>query len=65
MLAEIEASFCAIYACSERLADNEIKEFVGFNATHNVWPFWREHALRMSAEARLPRPNIPLMRPKD
>lgn len=62
--AEIEASFCAVYRCQEKLSDDEIKEFSSFNAVHNVWPFWREHAFRMAAEARLSRPNIPLMKPK-
>lgn len=64
VLAEIQASFCAVYRCSEPLSDNELREFVEHNVTHNVWPFWREHALRLSAEAKLPRPLVPLMKPK-
>jgi len=62
--AEIEAKFCALYRYSEEMTDDEIAEFLRFNAVHNVWPFWREHALRVSAESKLPRPSIPLMRPK-
>jgi len=62
--AEIEATFCALYRYSEEMTDDEIAEFLRFNAVHNVWPFWREHALRVSAESKLPRPSIPLMKPK-
>ena len=64
VLASIEASFCAVYSCKDELTDDELTEFVQFNTIHNIWPFWREHALRMSAESKLPRPLIPLMRPK-
>lgn len=62
--AEIEATFCAVYICKEELTETELNEFVRFNVVHNVWPFWREHAFRVSAEAKLPRPSISLMRPK-
>lgn len=64
VLAEIEATFCALYRYKEDLSDDELNEFLSFNAVHNVWPFWREHALRVASEAKLPRPNIPLMKPK-
>ena len=64
VLAEIEASFCALYKCSEMLSDDEVKEFVKHNAVHNVWPFWREHAYLASAKANLPKPVIPLMKPR-
>lgn len=63
VLAEIEATFCALYRYKEDLSDDELNEFLSFNAVHNVWPFWREHALRVAAEAKLPRPTIPLMKP--
>lgn len=63
--AEVEATFCAVYRYSEKMTDDEIAEFLRFNAVHNVWPFWREHVLRVSAEAKLPRPSIPLMKPKE
>lgn len=63
--AEVEATFCAVYRYSDKMTDDEIAEFLRFNAVHNVWPFWREHVLRVSAEAKLPRPSIPLMRPKE
>lgn len=63
--AEVEATFCAVYRYSEKMTDDEISEFLRFNAVHNVWPFWREHVLRVSAEAKLPRPSIPLMKPKE
>lgn len=64
VLAEIEATFCALYRYKEDLSDDELNEFLSFNAIHNVWPFWREHALRVAAEAKLPRPTVPLMKPK-
>lgn len=60
---EIEAVFCALYRLKPDLSDDAIREFLQHNAVHNVWPFWREHALRVSAEAKLPRPVISLMKP--
>lgn len=65
VLAEMEATFCALYLCKEPLEEEQAAEFLRFNAVHNVWPFWRERAFRMAAEARLPTPRIPLLRPKD
>ena len=63
VLAEITACFAATYRYQDGLSEAAISEFMRYNAVHNTWPFWREHALRMSAEARLPRPTIPLMKP--
>ena len=63
ILAEIEAVFCAMYHCREEIPEDDLQEFLRFNVVHNTWPFWREHALRMAAEAKLPRPAIPLMKP--
>lgn len=64
VLAEIEASFCALYNCSEILSDDEVREFAKHNAVHNVWPFWREHVFLVSEKANLPKPVIPLMTPR-
>ena len=63
VLAEITACFAATYRYQDGLSEAAISEFMRYNAVHNTWPFWREHALRMSAEARLPCPTIPLMKP--
>ncbi|GGY10230.1 hypothetical protein GCM10007160_41790 [Litchfieldella qijiaojingensis] len=65
VLAELTACFAATYRYRDGLSEAAISEFMRYNAVHNTWPFWREHALRMSAEARLPRPTIPLMKPVD
>lgn len=62
VLAEIEACFLAQYTLKDGASEKAIDEFMKYNVIHNVWPFWREHALRVSAEARLPRPQIPLFR---
>lgn len=58
-LSQVEACFLAKYAVKNSVSDEALEEFVKYNIVHNVWPFWREHALRMSAEACLPRPRIP------
>lgn len=63
VLAELTACFAATYRYQDGLSEAAISEFMQYNAVHATWPFWREHALRMSAEARLPRPTIPLMKP--
>lgn len=59
-LSEIEACFAAIYLKKAEVSEKAIEEFMKFNVIHNVWPFWREHAYRVSREARLPTPMVPL-----
>lgn len=59
-LAEIETCFIAKYRQLEEVSDEVINEFMKFNVVHNVWPFWREHAFRLSAESKLPIPIISL-----
>ncbi|MBE0472403.1 MAG: hypothetical protein IBX55_23205 [Methyloprofundus sp.] len=61
-LAEIESTFMAKYIQTEEIEEQALEEFIKFNAIHNVWPFWREHAFRMAAEANLPKPLIPFFR---
>lgn len=59
-LAEIETCFIAKYHQEKEVSDEAINEFMKFNVVHNVWPFWREHAFRLSAESKLPTPIISL-----
>lgn len=59
---ELKACFVAVYSQSESVDDKAIDEFLKYNSVHNVWPFWREHAFRVSAEANLPKPVIKLFR---
>ena len=61
-LAEIESTFIAKYIQTDEIEEQALEEFIKFNAIHNVWPFWREHAFRMAAEANLPKPLIPFFR---
>jgi hypothetical protein len=58
-LCSIEASFVAIYNKTDDVSDEALQEFITYNTVHNVWPFWREHAFRITREARLPTPKIP------
>ena len=58
-LSEVEACIAAKYKVKEPLSEDEVTHFSEYNSMHNVWPFWREHAFRVSREARLPIPNIP------
>lgn len=60
VLAEIKACFVAEYIQTGEASQEALDEFIQFNTVHNVWPFWREHAFRVSAETRLPRPQIGL-----
>lgn len=62
VLAEIESCFLARYTLQDGASEEAVDEFMKYNVIHNVWPFWREHVLRISAEARLPRPCIPLFK---
>lgn len=59
-LCEIEACFVAKYLLSKEISEEAISEFSQYNVIHNIWPFWREHAFRMSREAELPLPMITL-----
>jgi hypothetical protein len=63
ILAHIEAEFSAKYKILKEPKDDILRDFVKFNVTHNVWPFWREFAFRISETAHLPKPLIPLMMP--
>lgn len=58
----ITACFLAKYMQRYELNENALKEFIQFSSLHNVWPFWREHALRTASLANLPKPQIQLMR---
>jgi len=62
-LAEIDACFIAKYHQSKEVSEDAINEFMIFNVVHNVWPFWREHAFRVAAQAKLPTPMISLYKP--
>lgn len=62
-LAEIEACFIVKYLQTQEISEKAINEFMRFNVVHNTWPFWREHALRSAAQAKLPTPMIPLFKP--
>jgi hypothetical protein len=61
--AEIEACFIAKYSQLKDISEEAISEFMKFNVVHNIWPFWREHAFRLSAQAKLPTPIISLYKP--
>ena len=62
-LAEIDACFVAKYHQANEISEDAISEFMKFNVVHNVWPFWREHAFRTAAQAKLPTPMISLYKP--
>jgi ferritin-like protein len=62
-LAEIDACFIAKYHQSKEISEEAISEFMKFNVVHNVWPFWREHAFRSAAQAKLPTPMVSLYKP--
>ncbi len=59
-LSEIQATFIALYVINADVSESAVSEFIKYNVIHNVWPFWREFALRTSIEARLPKLVIPL-----
>lgn len=63
-LVEIEACFIAKYHQLQEVSEEAISQFIQFNVVHNVWPFWREHAFRSAAQAKLPTPIIPLFKPE-
>lgn len=62
VLSELEACFVAKYLQNKHICEEAIEEFMKYNVIHNVWPFWREHAFRLSTEANLPKPIISLFK---
>jgi len=58
----INAVFRVDYNITKDLSDDEIKEFSGFNAVHNAWPFWRQHVYYLMNNAKLPNVVIPFFR---
>jgi hypothetical protein len=57
---EIEADFIAEYEITAPISEEAIKAFTGFNAVHNVWPFWRQHVFDVVQRARLQAIDVPL-----
>ena len=57
---EIEADFIAEYEVKSELTEEAITAFAGFNAVHNVWPFWRQHVYDIVNRGRLKHIDIPL-----
>jgi hypothetical protein len=57
---EIEADFVAQYEVKSAISEDAIKAFAGFNAVHNVWPFWRQHVYDVVNRGRLQPIDIPL-----
>lgn len=60
VMAEVIAEFIAVYEVEKGLREEALQEFFKFNVVHNVWPFWREHLLRLTSSAGLPRFVAPL-----
>jgi hypothetical protein len=61
---QLVARFRATYqiASGERLTDEDLNQFAHWNATFNVWPFWRELVLSTLGRAELPMLVVPVMR---
>lgn len=57
---QIEADFAVTYEVLEAPGDEALAEFVRFNCTHNVWPFWRQHVYDTLKKASLPLVAVPL-----
>jgi hypothetical protein len=57
---EIEADFIAEYEIAAAISEEAIKAFAGYNAVHNVWPFWRQHVFDIVNRAHLLHIDIPL-----
>lgn len=53
ILFRLEATFRADYRLKADVSKEALQEFIRFNATHNVWPFWRQHVLDLVARADL------------
>lgn len=57
---QVEADFAVTYEVLQAPSDEELAEFVRFNCTHNVWPFWRQHVYDTLKRASLPLVAVPL-----
>lgn len=56
----IEADFLVEFEMSSDLDEKAVEAFANFNATHNAWPFWRQHVYDVVQRGRLPHIDIPL-----
>jgi hypothetical protein len=57
---QIEADFAVTYEVLKAPNDEQLADFVRFNCTHNVWPFWRQHVYDTLKKASLPLVAVPL-----
>lgn len=62
VLSIIEASFCSEYIMLDKnLEEDALKVFALKNASHHIWPFWREYLLNMCNRLNLPKVALPTM----
>lgn len=60
----LEAAFRAEFKIiNSSYAEADFQQFIDVNATHIVWPFWREHVFSTLRKACLPAVEVPLMAP--
>lgn len=65
-LAEVVATFAALYEVKNPLSKEAIDEFAKYNVGYHVWPYWREFASSIGSRLRLPTFSVPMYRiPKD
>ena len=60
-LASVEATLVAEYQTSEDPGEDALNAFAARNASHHVWPFWREYVVSQCDRMRLPRVMVPTM----
>jgi hypothetical protein len=53
VLFRLEATFRADYQLTGEVSKEALQEFIRYNATHNVWPFWRQHVFDVVSRAEL------------
>jgi len=55
----VEAEFIAEYRFRDELDTECLNEFAFKNASHHVWPYWREYLSSQVERLRLPRVTLP------
>lgn len=63
LLAEISATFAVDYTCAkEFMTDSEAIGAFSSNAVFHAWPYWRETIHSFTAQMRLPRVTLSMMK---
>ncbi len=60
-LAKIEACYVAEYQLKKETPQEALEEFALNNASHHIWPYWREYLMSQAMRMNLPKVALPIV----